>query len=181
MNTLTKDLGNNLVLNDPKNPLSAMDKWNKKSVYKFSYHPKKGRLLYCYPGQFHIDAISKAGDKDIFDEYVRIIYDPSKNVAGSRVWGDADYFNNSPDTDAKSFKAQYAAFKFFIKFDPNLKWILNLTNKDLTSNEALNSSRIFKNRILKNTQMEELRKNFKKIYENEKLNEYWGIQRMVNR
>ena len=151
-----------IELKDPKNPLSAVGKWNEKPVYKYSYNPRSGRLIFSYPGENHADAISKAKDTNNFDEYIRVIYAPGTNVAGSRVWGASNYEESDPDADIKAFEAQYATFKVFKKFHPRLKWILNLTNDDLNKGvESLNLAKINKNRILEDRQMEELKKNLK--------------------
>lgn len=174
MDIIFKDLPDFIVLKDPMNPLSAVGKKHGDHVYKYAYNPKTGRLLYVYPGDRHVSAISEAGDADYFKDYVRVIYDYKNNVAGSRERGSSF---NTEDENNKSFEEQYAAFKFFKQFDPSLKWILNLTNIDLTSDEeeALDSSEVFPNRILDDAQMEELSKNFKKIYEDKKLKSYWRL------
>jgi len=179
MDVLIKDLPDNISLKDQKNPLTAVAKGNPPdTVYKFSYHPKTGRFLYCYPGEFHIDAMNKAGDEDEFDNYVRVIYDCNNNVAGSRIWGEANYENRDLEADAKSFDAQYAAYKVFIKFDPKLKWVFNLSQKDVTDDgrENLDLSKVSKDRILDETQVEELKKNFSRIHEDQKFKGYWGLK-----
>jgi hypothetical protein len=157
-------------LSDPKNPLTAYGVHNEKPVYKYSYNPKTGRLLYSYPGENHADAIARVKDTKNFDDYVRIIYVPDSNVAGSRVWGAANYEEGDPEAGTKSFNAQHAAYKFFKKFNPKLKWVLNLTNSDLDKGvESLNLLKVGKNRILDSKQIEEMSKNFhnvKSLWEN---------------
>ena len=59
MTNITKDLPSNIILKDPNNPLSAVGD-NGKGVYKYSYNPKTGRLLYSYPGEGHVNAIERA-------------------------------------------------------------------------------------------------------------------------
>lgn len=126
-------------------------------VYKFAYNFKTGQLLYVYPGDRHISAVTEAGDKDNFKDYIRVIYDHKNNVAGSRERGSSF---NTKEENIKSFKEQYDAFKFFEQFVPSLRWVLDLTNVDLTSDdeEALDSSTVVPSRILDGAKMEELRK-----------------------
>jgi len=162
MDIVFKNSQDYIVLKDPKNPLSAVGKKYGDHVYKYAYNPKTGQLLYVYPGDRHISAVTEAGDKDNFKGYVRVIYDYKNNVAGSRDRGSPF---NTKEESIKSFEEQYAAFKFFKQFDSSLKWILDLTNVDLTSDdeEALDSSKVSPNRILDDAKMEQMQKNFKSL------------------
>ena len=151
MNNINRDLPEKIILKDVNNPLSAVDAETGEHVYKYSYNPSTGRLLYSYPGDRHAISIAEAGDTKIFDDYVRIIYNYIKNVAGSRGCG-----SYSDEEDTKSFESQYMAFKFFKSFSPNLKWIKDLTNNDLTSEdeEELDLSVVSPDRIWEIKQME---------------------------
>lgn len=166
MTNIDRDLPSNIKLRDSNNPFSAVGD-NGEGVYKYSYNPKTGRLLYSYPGEGHVNAIERAGDGRKFDEYVRVIYDRSENVAGSRVWGDASVYNQDQEAHVKSFDAQYDTFQFFKKSNPGLKWILDLTNNDVEGDEReeldVDAAR---GRVIEATQMEELKRALKSLHEN---------------
>ena len=151
------ELRDDVELKDPTDPLSAVGKWDRKPVYKFSYNPKTGKLLYSYPGENHADAVARAGDTKHFDDYVRVIYDANRKVAGSRVYGTVDYDASNEKDKVKSFEAQYITSEFFKQFDSTLKWVLDLSNNDLSRGvEALDLTKISKQRILEDRQMKEL-------------------------
>ena len=133
----------NIVLVQKGNPLSAVDKWNNKQVLKFSYNPFTNTLLYSRPEENHADAIARARDTKNFDQYVRVIYDPERNVAGSRMWGNEEDYDPADSRDM-----QDKAFEFFKYFEPKLKWIYDLTNDDLTRTERLDASKILDERIV---------------------------------
>jgi hypothetical protein len=133
----------NIVLIQKENPLSAVDKWNNERITKFSYNPSTNTLFYSRPEEYHADAIARAKDTKNFDKYVRVIYDPERNVAGSRAWGSEDGFD-----PAESRDTQDKAFEFFKQFDSKLKWVYDLTNDDLTRTERLDASKILDERIV---------------------------------
>jgi len=133
----------NIVLIEKGNPLSSIDKWDNKNVLKFSYNPFSNIILYSRPGEYHADAIARFKDTKNFDKYVRVIYDPQRNVAGSRVWGTEDDFD-----PAESIGMQDKAFEYFKQFDSGLKWVYDLTNDDLNKSEQLNASKIVNERIV---------------------------------
>jgi len=166
MTDITKDLPSNIILKDINNPFSAVSS-DGEGVYKYSYNPKTGRLLYSQPGAGHVNAIEAAGDGSKFDEYVRVIYDHSENVAGSRVWGDADIYNKDQEAHVKSFDAQYDTFQFFKKSNPGLKWALDLTQNDISGDdmEELDIAAV-SGRLIEAVQMEELKKALKSLHEN---------------
>ena len=168
MNNITADLPSNIILKNPSDPLSAVST-DGQGVYKYSYNPKTGRLLYSQPGAGHVNAIEAVGDESKFDEYVRVIYNCSENVGGSRVWGDATIYNRDHEAHVKSFDVQYDTFQFFKKFHPGLKWIVDLTQNDTTGDEMeeldVSVARAQK-RLLEAFQMEELRKSLKSLHEN---------------
>ena len=133
----------NIVLTEKGNPLSAIDKWDNKRVVKFSYNPFSNLILFSRPGEYHADAIARVKDTKNFDKYVRVIYDPKSNVAGSRIWGSEEDFD-----PAESIEMQDKAYEFFKQFDSKLKWIYDLTNDDLTKTERLDASKILDERIV---------------------------------
>jgi len=149
----------NVILTKSGNPLSAIDKWNKKPVVKFAYLPQTNTVLFSSPGDNHASAIHRAKDNINFDKYVRLIYSPETNTMGSRVWGIVD----TDEDKARSYEEQYKAFEYFTRFKPNLKWIFNLTNDDLDSVEYLDTSKIRKNRILSQNKVRESRENKWKV------------------
>jgi hypothetical protein len=147
----------NIILKQKDNPLSAVDKWDDRPVVKFSFLPPN-KVLYSMPGNHHSDAINKANDTKNFDNYVRIIYDPAHKVAGSRVWGRANYENEDPEADTKSFDAQFLAYEFFKRKNPKLRWVFNLSGQDLQyGSEHLDTTKMAKSRILKESQLYELK------------------------
>ena len=149
----------NIKLKVKNDPLSAYDMYSGKPIYKFSYLPKNNSVLFSYPGDYHSDAIGKAGKTKHFDDYVRIIYDPSSNVAGSRPWGLDDLSPNGEEQGVRSYNAQYQAYQFFKKNHPGLKWKFNVVNADLNrGTEKLEAKKQDPKTILNEAQVEKLMK-----------------------
>ena len=159
-----EELDSNITLKDLNNPLSAVASDTGEPVYKYSYHPKTGNILYSYPGLGHIDAIKRAGDESNFDDYVRIIYDHKTNIGGSRKWG---AYGEDDESKYKSFEPQHQAFRTLQKVNPSLKWVFNLTQNDVTGDEReeLNVGAIDSSRIMESFGVATLMRDFKKLLE----------------
>ena len=149
----------NIKLKVKNDPLSAYEIYSDSPIYKFSYLPKDNSVLYSYSGDYHSDAIAQAGKTKHFDDYVRVIYDPKSNVAGSRPWGLDDLDPNNEEAVVRSYNAQYKAYQFFKKNHPGLKWKFNLVNDNLVKGtEKLEAKMQDPKTILNESQIEKFMK-----------------------
>jgi hypothetical protein len=146
-------LGKDGLRISPTDPLDAVAEDGRRP-WKLVWNPETGEVVHCRPSEDHQFALIRTGKPanwpQEFERWLRVTFNWEENLAGSRHWHllEMDWKARTPDEltemEKRSHRVQLAAYRFFAKGHPGLRWAFDLHGRQLVdgTSERLEGDRL---------------------------------------